>query len=444
MANDHEHGRARAHGHGHGHGSLHLRPGSAAVARAVAIAVGVVLALTVVGVVGLWPRGDVTEAPGVVPGTEFVDGTVVAVHRAACPDAYQDPGITCGSARVRITSGPTRGDLADLPTTEGRPGAPVIREDDRLRLSYFADGPEGFEYAFVDFQRRTPLVALAAFFVVAVVLLARVQGVRALAGMALSLLVVIGFLLPALLRGGPPLVLALVAASVVAFLALYLAHGIHVGTHVAFLGSILALALTAGLGAAFVSLAHLTGLGDEDAVVLSVAAGDLDLRGLILAGLVVGALGVLDDITVTQVSAVAEIQAVAPESSAWDLYRSGLRIGRDHVASTVNTLVLAYVGATLPLMLLFSQGGRGAADVVTSELVATEVVRALVGSIGLVAAVPITTGLAAVVVHRWGAVPIEVDPMAAAVARARAEDDEDGVDGPWAGPDDDADFWSRR
>ena len=132
-------------------------------------------------------------------------------------------------------------------------------------------------------------------------LLSRLQGLRALIGMALSLLVIAGFLLPALLRGGPPLVLALVTAVVVAFAALYLAHGVHVGTHVAFAGSVLALLLTTGLGAAFSSLCHFTGFSDENAATLTVAAGRLDVRGLILAGLVVGALGILDDITVTQV-----------------------------------------------------------------------------------------------------------------------------------------------
>jgi uncharacterized membrane protein len=308
---------------------------------------------------------------------------------------------------------------------------------DHIRMSYFAKAPARFRYALVDFQRRSALAVLLAIFVAVVLLLSRLQGVRALLGMAASLLVVVGFLLPALLRGGPPLPLALVTAIVVAFCALYLAHGVHVGTHVAFVGSVLALVLTTVLGATFMSVAHFTGLADENAVTLTVAAGELDLRGLLLAGLIIGALGVLDDVTVTQVSAVAELQAATPSRSAADLYRAGLRIGRDHVASSVNTLVLAYAGASLPLLLLFSEGGRAVTDVLTSEIVAVEIVRALVGSIGLVAAVPITTGLAALVVWRPPASP-RAEP------ERLANHDGGPADEPWDGPNDERDFWGRR
>ncbi len=415
---------AHSRGHGHGHGSLRLRPGSTRAGRVLAIGIGAVLVATVVGALVLRPHGPVEKAPGVIEGTVFVDGTVTARTEVPCPS--ESSTGPCFEAQVRVTTGPTTGDTAVLQIQPGYPGAPDPHTGDRIRMAYFPKAPDGFEYTFDDYQRRTPMVLLGVVFVAAVVVLGGFQGVRALVGMGLSLVAVVAYLLPALLRGGPPLPVALVTAVAVAFAALYLAHGVHVGTHVAFAGSVLALTLTAGLGAAFIALCHFTGYSDEHAATLTIAAGQLDVRGLILAGLVIGALGVLDDVTVTQVSAVAEVQAAAPEASTLDLYRAGLRVGRDHVASSVNPLFLAYAGASLPLLLLFSQGGRDFGGVLTTEAVAVELVGALVGSIGLIAAVPITTGLAALAVHR---------PASEAAASA--------WDPGWH-HDEDRDFWDRR
>jgi uncharacterized membrane protein len=431
------------HGHSHGHGSLRLTPGSPRARRVLAAVVAVVFLATVAGLFVLRPTGSVPRAPGVVPGTTFVTGSVIRVEPNVCPSEY-DRLVECLDANVRVTSGPHRGEIVVLPVTRGIPGSVDLERGDDIRMSYFPKGPAGYRYRFDEFQRQTPMVVLAVIFVVVVVALGRLQGFRSLVGMVLSLGVVIAYLLPALLRGGSPLLLALVVAVTVAFLVLCLAHGIHQGTHVAFVGSVLALAITAGLGAAFIHLCHFTGFADENVASLTVAAGRLDIRGLILAGLVVGALGILDDMTVTQVSAVSELQAADPTRSARDLYRAGLRIGRDHVASTVNTLPLAYAGAALPLLLLFSQGGRSFADVVTSETVAVEVVGALVGSIGLVAAVPITTGLAAWVVHRPAADAAASESNGGVVGEtptvtATATDPDD----PWRhAPDED--FWDRK
>lgn len=385
-------------GHTHSHSSLRLASGSSTVGRALALVALAALVLTVVGMVVLRPTGPAPEAPGVTPGTIFVDGTVQSRTVVPCPDEL-DETVQCAAAEVRVTSGPTTGTLTTLQLTLYLPSTPDLEPGDRIRMSYFPQAPEGFEYTFIEYQRSVPLLVLAVLFVAAVILLSRLQGLRALIGMVLSLLVIIFYLLPALLRGGPPLPLAVVTAMAVAFLVLYLAHGIHSGTHVAFVGSVLALTVTGVLGTVFVHLASITGFSDETAATLTVAAGNLDLRGLLLAGLVIGALGVLDDVTVTQVSAVAELRNADPHASAYDLYRAGLRIGRDHVASTVNTLVLAYAGAALPLLLMFTQGGRSVVDVLTSEIVAIEIIRALVGSLGIIAAIPITTGLAALVVR---------------------------------------------
>ena len=191
--------------------------------------------------------------------------------------------------------------------------------------------------------------------------------------------------------------MALAATVVIAFIALYLAHGLNIGTTVALAGTLAALALTSALAFGVAAATNLTGLADGQAQTLRVTAEALDLRGLLIAGIVVGALGVLDDVTVSQVSIVTALRHANPGLSRRFLYREATKVGRDHVASTVNTLVLAYAGASLPLLLFFVQGDQPVGRLLTSELIVVEVVRMLVGSIGLVASVPITTALAAAV-----------------------------------------------
>jgi uncharacterized membrane protein len=210
-----------------------------------------------------------------------------------------------------------------------------------------------------------------------------------------SIFVLVQWVLPAVLAGRSPLAVAVVGSAAIAFLALYLAHGFTTMTTVALLGTLASLALTAALASVFVELASLTGFASEEAVVVQIGAADLDLRGIILGGVVIGALGAIDDMTVTQASAVWELRAADPRMSRSTLIRAGTRIGRDHVASTVNTLALAYAGASLPVLLLLVLSNQPVGTVLSGEVIATEVVRTLVGSIGLVAAVPITTWLAA-------------------------------------------------
>jgi uncharacterized membrane protein len=210
--------------------------------------------------------------------------------------------------------------------------------------------------------------------------------------------VLLWFALPAILDGRNPLAVAVVGSAAIAFLALYLAHGFTTMTTVALLGTIGALALTAGLASAAVELAELTGFASEEAVVVQIGAARIDLAGIILGGVVIGALGAIDDMTVTQASAVWELRAANPRTSRRALVAAGLRIGRDHVASTVNTLALAYAGASMPVLLLLVLSRQPLTSVVSGEVLATEIVRTLVGSIGLVAAVPLTTWLAAAAV----------------------------------------------
>jgi uncharacterized membrane protein len=210
------------------------------------------------------------------------------------------------------------------------------------------------------------------------------------------------FVFPALLRGASPLGVALTGGIVIAVSTIYLAHGISDRTTVALVGTIASLLLTAALGAAFGAAAHLSGLANEESVNLLAFAPELDFRGLLLAATIIGALGVLDDVTITQVSAVWELHHSDPQVEARGLYSAGIRIGRDHIASTVNTLVLAYTAAALPMLLLFTQSGLAMGEVLTTETLAVEIVQTLVGSIGLVASVPLTTALASWVVTLSG------------------------------------------
>jgi uncharacterized membrane protein len=314
------------------------------------------------------------------------------------PDSAPGVGQTeCISATVRLLSGPDEGaefvlDVLSSPLTP-------FPEEGRVLLSYEPNADPGDQYAFADVERRSPLLLLGALFAIAVVVLGRWTGLRALVGLGLSLVLVTVFVLPALLAGSNALLVALVGSAAVMFVVLYLAHGIRVQTSIAVLGTLASLLLTVGLAELFVRLSSLTGLGSDETGLISSTVGTIDLRGLLLAGIVIGSLGVLDDVTVTQSSAVWELHLANPAASARELYRSGIRIGRDHIASTVNTLVLAYVGASLPLLVVYSLADARLQDVLTSEVVAQEVVRTLVGSIGLVAAVPLTTLLAALTVR---------------------------------------------
>ena len=261
-----------------------------------------------------------------------------------------------------------------------------------------AEDVEGAQqYYFADYQRERPLLLLALMFAGVVVALSRWRGLSALVGLALSLILLIRFVIPAILEGSNPVFVSIVGASVIMFAALYLAHGLNVRTTTAVLGTLCSLLLTGVLAVMFVGAASFTGLASEEAMFLQISAEQVNLEGLLLGGIIIGTLGVLDDVTVTQASAVWELHLANPSYGVKDLYASAVRIGRDHIASTVNTLVLAYAGASLPLLILFSLSSRPLGELITTEIVAEEIVRTLVGSIGLVASVPITTLLAATV-----------------------------------------------
>jgi uncharacterized membrane protein len=351
-------------------------------------------AATAFGLIVLWPDGGRRpDLTGIGFFSEVVDAEVITAEDVPCQGQPQ-PGVTCRRVTFELTSGPDAGRLATQELVQTGT-TPRLEVGDRVVLARTPGAAPQFEYRFVDRDRGSVLVWLAVAFVVAVVLLGRFRGLAALAGLAVSIIVLLTFVLPAVLDGRNPLTVAIIGSAAIAFLALYLAHGFTTMTTVALLGTLSSLALTAVLAQVFVGLARLSGFATEEAIVVQVGAANIDLAGIILGGMVIGALGAIDDMTVTQASAVWELRSADPRMSRASLLRSGLRVGRDHVASTVNTLALAYAGASMPVLLLLVLSRQSLATVANGEVIATEILRTLVGSIGLVAAVPVTTWLAA-------------------------------------------------
>jgi uncharacterized membrane protein len=363
------------------------------VLAAVSAVIGVV---TLVGVVVIWPRGDVVSRllTDVTGTQETYDAEVISVIEKACLGVPSEADVECKAVTFRVLGGPDEGERASIEFTGGA-ALDSVEEGSTIVVARNPKAPREVRYSFVDHERRPVLFALAVVFAVAVVLLGRLRGITALIGLVATFLLISEFLLPAILSGRSPTVAAAFGASAIAYVALYLAHGFGPMTTIALLGTLSSLFLTVALGTIFVGLAEFSGLASEEAFLVNLGAGNVDLSGLVLAGVIIGALGAIDDMTVTQASAVSELVATNPGTSRTGLFRTGLRIGRDHVSSTVNTLFLAYVGASLPLLLLFVLTDQSALFVANRELVATEIARTLIGSIGLVASVPLTTWLAA-------------------------------------------------
>ncbi|MEV0774613.1 YibE/F family protein [Streptomyces sp. NPDC050433] len=406
------------HGHGHGHShshgpaapvSKHLRKVIAAVLIPFATAV-------VVGLVVLWPGGaPAHERTGVGFDRQTEQGEVVKIEKIDCKDvnagqvpstgdtstpegreAEQRQSGDCVKATVEVTTGKNKGRTFVEIVQPDAPRQFHVKQG--VVVAYAPDAPRDLQYSVTDVNRTTPMALLAGLFALAVVVVGRLRGLMALVALVISFAVLTLFILPAILQGSNPLIVAVVGSSAIMLIALYLCHGLTARTSVAVLGTLISLLLIGLLGSLFIGWASLTGNTDDNTGLIHGLYPEIDMSGLLLAGVIIGSLGVLDDVTVTQTSAVWELRQADPDMGPRALYRAGLRIGRDHIASVVNTLVLAYAGAALPLLLLFSIAESSVATVATSELVAQEIVRTLVGSIGLVASVPVTTALAALVV----------------------------------------------
>lgn len=401
------HSQGHSHAHSHG-GPIPLGPLAARIVVGLLIVIGVAVAA---GAVLLWPSqqkvdiplpfqnasgGAVTTEAGLV--TSSVLGDCGSPSTGQVLTAAPAPGMPgsgrCVFNQISIESGPNRGATTQLEFTPG-PGQPSLLAGEHVRIIRQVDSQGVTSYAFYDYERTWPLVALAALFAIVIVAVARWRGLRAIIGIMVAFGVLVVFLLPALRDGAPAVPVALVASAAILYAVIYLAHGVSLRTSAALLGTLSALLLAAGLSWGAIRLAHLTGLSEDQNNEVAAYLGHVSITGLLLAGFIIGSLGVLNDVTVTQASAVFELAAVSDTVSRRAVFAGAMRVGRDHIASTVYTLVLAYAGSSLPLLLLFSVANRSLGDVLTSESVAIEIARSAVGGIALALSVPLTTAIAA-------------------------------------------------
>jgi uncharacterized membrane protein len=354
---------------------------------------------TVVGLFVLWPSGAPTRAQQAAdiqmpPGTTYPEGRVVSVEPVPCGSEAPGQAPQCATAVMEVLDGEGKGDFQQIELSPDIVAAGV-EKGDVFVLSRDAGAEGGPAYGFSDYARGTPIVVLAIAFALVVGLVARWRGLASLIGLGFAFFMLFRFILPGLLAEESPTLVSLVGTSAIMFVVLYLAHGFSARTTTALIGTLFGLTLVAVMGSLAVSAARLTGLTTEETVALQGYDPTLNFSGLVLAGVVVAGLGVLNDVTITQASAIWQLREVSPELTWRQLYSRGMAVGRDHIASTVYTIVFAYAGAALPLLLLFELYTRPFTVSLFSSAVAEEVIRTLVGAIALVLAVPLTTVIGA-------------------------------------------------
>jgi uncharacterized membrane protein len=361
-------------------------------------AIALLVIATIVGLVILWPHGKLGRAGQFGPIRTV---GAVAEHVTTRP-CRLSASHTCRVVRIKILDGPRKGRRSEL-TTVAAVGSLDVSQGDRIRV-YKNTAPAGSGptpgYSFADFDRRHAMLWLSIGFAVLLLATGRVHGLRALVGLLASLAIVVEFVVPAILHGSSPFAVAIVGAAAVMLVMMPLSYGFGAKALAAWLGTAISLLLAAGLAYSFAHIAHLSGASSDESVYLGASQSGLSLQGLLVAGMVIGALGVLVDLTVSQASTVIALRRVNPSLRFGGLFRGALEVGHDHIAATVATLVFAYAGAALPVLLIFNVGGTSFTDAVNGEAVADEVIAALVGSIGLIASMPITTALAALLAPR--------------------------------------------
>lgn len=441
------------HGHSHGH-TEHFEPSPQALAarkRANWLLVAVlapIAALTIVAMLVIWPSGSkegITFASpyAAAPGVTFDTGKIQAVTQENCTQGTQAP-VASGTSGTNQSSGtqPQGSQCTFASTQPDNGGSPVkvvinpdvakshgvkvgdsIRYLNLSRVQGAAAGNGSPSYVFLDFVRTVPMALLALLYAVVVIAVARWRGFRALLGLAGAYVVMVSFMLPGLVEGKPPLLVALVGSTAIMMGVLYFAHGFSAKTSTALLGTIFGLGITALLAAWATDAANLTGIATSEGATLVNMSDKISLSGIILCGLIISGLGVLNDVTITQSAAVWELYELAPETGARKLFSSAMRIGRDHIASTVYTIAFAYAGAALPLLIIVMLYDRPLVDALTSAELSEEVIRTLVGSIGLVLAIPVTTLIAVLVVKATG--PRRL--VAAGTGDSEASDDDGKV-----------------
>ncbi|MFP3398199.1 YibE/F family protein [Brevibacterium sp. H602] len=361
------------------------------------------IVVTIVGLFVLWPSGPDKDLPGGGPTTNTAEGitdtkvTVTAVDASDCDPGETDPMVRADCTTYTVEANGQEGSLYVTPDAL-KAGVDV---GDRIKVLDFTQSPDraemGTDYVFIDFDRNVPMLTLAIVYAIVVLLVAGLRGLRALIGLGFAGAVLFVFMLPAMLDGKPPVLVAMVSASLIMVIALYLAHGISTRTSTALFGTVLGIVITGILGAWMTSWANLGIAYSEDGYLL-VDTTDLGMTDIIVCAILITGLGVLNDVTITQASAVWELAAAAPEMKPGQLFSRAMRIGRDHIASTVYTITFAYVGSALMTLIIVSAHDQPLFDTFTLGDMSVEVVSILVCSIGLVIAIPLTTGLGVLVV----------------------------------------------
>ncbi|MEA2482145.1 MAG: hypothetical protein QOC55_92 [Thermoleophilaceae bacterium] len=365
-------------------------------ARVLAAPVAGLAVLTVIGLIGLWP-GAQHQAASQAFGGKTIAAKVQAVRDIRCPgptaQRCRQLQVEVGHRSAALTLGPSK-------------LAPHVQPGDAIRVQRnpVAAGATHVEpYAFAGLDRRGTLLRLVLAFAALVVVMARWRGVLALVGFALSLLLVTRFVVPAMAEGSSPVLVALVGSLAVMFITVGLTYGVSPQSAAAILGIAGSLLFAAVVGTIAVHAARLDGQSGEYSTVLSQANANISLQGIVLGGLVIAALGVLADMAVTQASAVMALRRANPDFTRRALFSSGFGVGRDHLVATTHTLVLVYVGATLPLLLVLHSVGVGVTDALNAQDVAEPIVATLVGAMALLVSVPLTTALATLLVARMPA-----------------------------------------
>ncbi len=361
-----------------------------------AAVVGIALA-TIIGLAALWPRGDAPplKFTAALP-TMTYSGKVVSSTNFECPRFVSGK---CQKLKLEVTGGPGEGQVVKEELARGL-GRPAYETGDGVRMlnevpaSTEAEGVAP-RYRLVDFERKPPLLWLAIAFAGLVILFGRLRGALSLLGLALSLVIILFFVVPAIMRDAPPLAVALVGSMAVMLTTIPLAHGLGLKSLAAMTGIAVSLTVIVLLAVLFADLSHLTGLTSEETSILAISNSGINFQSLLIAGIVIGSLGVLDDVAISQASTVLALRAANPQQRVGELFRRAVEVGRDHVSATVNTLVLAYAGTSLATLLILGSGQFGFLEAINLELVSSVIVATLVGSIGLICAVPITTAFAA-------------------------------------------------
>lgn len=299
----------------------------------------------------------------------------------------------------------TKGTLTDETITVENGEVPLAQVTeyeigDHVVVSYTQNTDGSVDYFITDYVRRSGLLYLFLIFILLSLIVGRKWGATSILGMAYSFFIIFKFILPQLIAGHNPVLIAIAGATMIIPVTFYLSHGINKKTTIAVASTVIALIITGIIASVFLTASHLTGYGSDEAQFLQIYfPNEFDMRGLLLAGIIIGALGILDDITVSQAAIVKQLKAANPSFGFGELYSRAMSVGRDHIASLINTLILVYTGAALPLLLLFVNDPRSYETILNLEIVAEEIVRTLTGTIGIVLAVPLTTALAAYIMR---------------------------------------------